>query len=303
MSSFLNSQVINNIKEDRAVKMDYVKVKNIISRCLPQIILDFHQYCKSIKKNVEWEYVPDGWDYPARGWDQKSVAIINEKQWNQVKNRFETTRIFGYSHESPSASPQFDLAYHNMIMIFGYVLARVSWKKDRISMLDWGGGLGQYYLIAKRLMPDIKIDYTCKETLEMCECAKKIHTTGVFTNSSNFVFNQKYDFILASSSLHYEKDWKKLINCLAQSTKGHLLVTYQPFVEKKPSFVFIQRPYQYGYQTEYLGWCLNKTEFLDEATKAGLGCIREFIIGYSPFIKGAPEQNQYKGFLFQKEGD
>jgi putative methyltransferase (TIGR04325 family) len=283
--------------------MDSNKYRKLLKDCLPPAILNFVRTLHPMNKFIEWEYVPEGWDYPARGWDEKSVTLANEKQWNQVKDRLETTRIFGCSHESLNASQRFDLAYHNMIMIFGYALARVSWKKDDISMLDWGGGLGQYYLIAKRLMPDIKIDYTCKETTEMCECAKKFHTTAVFSNSSDFVLNQKYDFILASSSLHYEKDWKKLINCLAQSTKGHLLVTYQPFVEKSPSFVFIQRPYQYGYKTEYLGWCLNKTEFIDEALKAGLYCIQEFIIGYSPAIKGAPEQNQYMGFLFQKEGD
>jgi putative methyltransferase (TIGR04325 family) len=284
--------------------MDTNKYKKLLKDWLPSAILNYYVRTRQpVNKFVEWEYVPEGWDYPARGWEEESVATANEKKWNQVKNRFETTRIFGYSHESPNASPCFDLAYHNMIMIFGYALARVSWKKDHISMLDWGGGLGQYYLIAKRLMPDIKIDYTCKETFEMCEIAKKIHTTGFFSDTSDFVLNQKYDFILASGSLHYEKDWKKLINGLARCTKGHLLVTYQPFIENKPSFVFIQRPYQYGYQTEYLGWCLNKTEFLDEASKAGLCCIQEFIIGYSPSIKGAPEQNQYMGFLFQKERD
>ncbi len=190
-------------------------------------------------------------------------------------------------------------------MVFGYVLARVSWKKDQISMLDWGGGLGQYFLIAKRLMPGLKIDYTCKETSEMCAIAKKLFTQGFFSDSIDIIFSQKYDFILASSSLHYEKNWKKLVHNLAQciNGRGHLLVTYQPFVEKSSSFVFIQRPYQYGYQTEYLGWCLNKMEFLDGASKAGLHCIQEFIIGYCPSIKGAPEQNQYMGFLFQKEED
>lgn len=285
--------------------MDTNKSRKLLKDWLPPAIMNYVLRRQSINKSVEWEYVPEGWDYPARGWDKMSVASANEKQWNEVKNRFETTRIFGYSHESPNASPHFDLAYHNMIMIFGYALAKVSWKRDHISMLDWGGGLGQYYLIAKRLMPDLKIQYTCKETSEMCAIVKKLHTTGFFSDLSDIIFSQKYDFILASSSLHYEENWKNLLHRLAQCINGHgnFLVTYQPFVEKTPSFVFIQRPYQYGYQTEYLGWCLNKTEFLDEAAKAGLYCIQEFIIGYSPFIKGAPEQNQYMGFLFQKEGD
>jgi putative methyltransferase (TIGR04325 family) len=285
--------------------MDFIGKKSIISQCLPPILLEFLQHCKSFNKNVEWGYIPEGWDYPARGWNENSVATTNGRRYHQIKNRIETTRIFGYSHESPSSSPQFDLAYHNLIMVFGYVLARISWKKDHLSMLDWGGGLGQYSLIAKRLMPDLKIDYTCKETSEMCSITKKLHTAGFFSDSADIIFSKKYDFILTSSSLHYEENWKNLICRFAQCINGHgyLLVTYQPFVENSSSFVFIQRPYQYGYQTEYLGWCLNKTEFLNETSKAGLICIQEFIIGYSPSIKGAPEQNQYMGFLFQKGVD
>ncbi len=286
--------------------MEYRKKKKNthIIRFLPPILVDIIRNRKSFKKNAEWEYIPEGWDYPARGWDKKSVAQIYEKHWNQVKERIEKNKNFGYSHESPSISPHFDLAYHNTIMVFGYVLARVSWQKNRISMLDWGGGLGQYYLIANRLLPGLEIDYSCKETSEMCAVAQKLKIPGFFSDSPDDVFSKKYDFVLASSSLHYEKNWKSLLHCLAQCVNehGHLLVTYQPFVDRSSSFVFIQRPYQYGYQTEYLGWCLNKTEFLDEASKAGLSCIQEFMIGYCPSMKGEPEQNQYMGFLFTREG-
>jgi hypothetical protein len=38
-----------------------------------------------------------------------------------------------------------DLAFaHNFVMTFGYVLARTAQSQKRVSVLDWGGGVGQY---------------------------------------------------------------------------------------------------------------------------------------------------------------
>ncbi len=284
--------------------MDLLKTKNIIARSFPPIIIDFFKYCRSIIKKPEWEYVSAGWNYPARGWDKKSVALVNEKQLDQIKDLIGTNHIFGYSHESSNLSSSFDLAYHNLIMIFGYSLARVSSKRDQITMLDWGGGLGHYLLIGRHLMPDLEIQYACKETFEMCNRAKSLNLEGLFSHSEDTIFSKKYDFILASGSLHYENNWEVLLTQLAKALNrnGYLLVTYQPFIERSPSFVFIQRPYQYGYQTEYLGWCLNKHEFIDTSAKVGLHSVQEFMVGYCPHIHGAPEQNNYMGLLFQKEG-
>jgi hypothetical protein len=62
----------------------------------------------------------------------------------------------------------------------------------------------------------------------------------------------------------------------------------------------VQRPYQYGYDTEYLGWCFNKYEFLDTAKSIGLFLVREFFAQESSLIHNAPEQPIYYGFLFKR---
>src|SRR6266545_7879793 len=43
-------------------------------------------------------------------------------------------------------------------MAYGYVLALAAWKKDRVSLLDWGGGLGHYNLISQALLPLVEIN-------------------------------------------------------------------------------------------------------------------------------------------------
>ena len=108
-----------------------------------------------------------------------------------------------------------------------------------------------------------------------------------------------YDFVLASTSLHYTEDWQSLLERLAGATRDYLYIAQLPTVPEAPSFVFVQRPYQYGYNTEYLGWCLNRTEFLQAAGRSGLRLQREFVYGHQPLIHGAPEQNAYRGYLFR----
>jgi hypothetical protein len=82
---------------------------------------------------------------------------------------------------------------------------------------------------------------------------------------------------------------------------GFLFVTRLPVVQTHASFVFVQRPYAYGYNTEYWGWCLNQAEFLAQASQAGLTLVREFVTGEAPVITDAPEQCEYRGFLFQRQ--
>ena len=63
-------------------------------------------------------------------------------------------------------------------------------------------------------------------------------------------------------------------------------------------FVFVQRPYGHGYATEYLGWCLHRGEHLAVAERHGLRPVREFVNGFKPPVHRAPEQPEYRGFLF-----
>jgi hypothetical protein len=61
----------------------------------------------------------------------------------------------------------------------------------------------------------------------------------------------------------------------------------------------VQRAYKYGYNTEYLGWCFNRQEFLQAARANNLELVREFIFDYNPKVYRAPEQLDFRGFLFK----
>ncbi|MBL8799140.1 MAG: hypothetical protein JNM56_34965 [Planctomycetia bacterium] len=251
----------------------------------------------------EWEYVPEGWQAAQRnediqGWDVASVVEAYRADWPGFLRNLAGTGPLGLAPESAAAGRDNPIL-HNIVMSFGYVLLRAAGRKDAISVLDWGGGLGHYYLLARTLAPELRLEYHCKDVpLLTAEGRRWLPTVSFHTDDA--CLQRTYDLVLASGSLQFAEDWQATLGKLAGAVGSLLYVTNLPLVEKARSFVFVQRPYRFGYDTEYLGWCLNRSEFLDTAAASGLTLLREFVVGHRPNIVGAPEQNEYRGFLFQK---
>jgi putative methyltransferase (TIGR04325 family) len=255
----------------------------------------------------EWEYCPGGWEEAhsrtgARGWDQRTVAAALERSWPDFVASFAAARPFGRSNEAVSSGPS-DLGFHNVALTFGYVLGAAARGRARLSILDWGGGVGAYLALARALQPDVEIDYVCKELPAICEVGRRLMPAGRFEPDAAACLGRRYDLVLASSSLQYERDWKELLARLRAACVGYLFVTRTPFAEGAPSFVVLQRAQRYGYGTEYLGWCLNRTEFLAESRRLGLHLIREFLVDERIEVPGAPETANYRGFLFDSDRD
>jgi putative methyltransferase (TIGR04325 family) len=254
----------------------------------------------------EWEYIPEGWAYArthpeVKGWNVQDVLEIYKQKWPRFVAMVQGTGPLGVAHESDLVTNA-DINSHNTMMAFAYALALAARHKDALSMLDWGGGIGHYYLLAQALLPDVRIEYHCKDVPLLAEYGAKLFPDQRFYADESCL-ERTYDFVLASTSLHYCEDWQRVLAGLAKATGEYLYITRLPTVVQAPSYVFIQRPYAYGYNTEYLGWCLNKAEFLAEAGKLGLSLVREFVIGEQPPIANAPESCQYRGFLFRASSE
>jgi hypothetical protein len=54
------------------------------------------------------------------------------------------------------------------------VLARTGHGRERISVLDWGGGVGQYFPLARALLPEVKIDYHCKDVPVLASVGREL---------------------------------------------------------------------------------------------------------------------------------
>lgn len=250
---------------------------------------------------MEWEWSPLGaqaWN-GLKGWNDPSIAQVQQAKWPALVAALEGTGPVGIAHEGNVHDAQ-NVSLHNTLMTFGYVLARAAQGKRDISLLDWGGGAGQYYLFARALHPELVIDYHCKDLSILCDLGRKLLPQGHFTHDANAALSRRYDLVFASGAAHYERDFYPLLSAMAQAANPWLYVTRLPVIEEHDDFPVIQRPYAYGYNTEYACWFVNRRRFIAYMESQGLRLERETLLDERPYVPNAPEQCRYAGFLFRR---
>ncbi len=249
----------------------------------------------------EFEHVPEGWARQVAGWDGGTVAEAYLAKWPEWVAALEGTGPLGVYHEARAGErlASYDVAAHNMLVSFAYVLARAAHGRAGISVLDWGGGLGHYAVVARAVLPGVDLDWHCREVASVARAGATVNPEVTF-HDDDACLDRRYDLVLASSSLQYESDWKAVLRRLAAATSGFLLVTRLPVALEAPSFVILQRADAYGYATEYLGWVVSRQEILAEASAAGLVLDRELLLDAWLSAAGAPEDPiGHRGFLFR----
>jgi len=278
-------------------------VKSFIRSIAPPVLLQAARALREAAGGAEWEWIPAGWEegFAGRGWEHESVVATQRARWPAFVAAAGGAGPLARSPEADAADPD-DIASHNTFMVFAYVLARAARGRDRLTWLDWGGGLGHYAILARALLPEVTMDYHCRETALLSREGRALQPEARFYDDDADCFARDYDLVMASSSLQYSRDWGAALTRLAGAARGFLFVTRLPIVEREDSFVAIQRAHRHGYRTEYQGWVLNHREFLDRATALGLVLEREFLIDERPRIRRAPEACRYRGFLFRAGG-
>ncbi len=238
-----------------------------------------------MRESSEFKYVGPLW--PAcvsSGWDHPSIIEAQKRKLPKFQELISGTQPLSVVHE---ADPPVNgsLVHHNLIMTYGYVLAR-SAKEGVVRIVDLGCGLEHYRHLANALLPDFCIEYT-----------------GYDLHSMGGLFPRDADLVIASGMMNYLPEWHMALAAYAASTgSARIYITRLPTTVEAPSYVFSQNARKHGYDTDLIGWCLNKTEFLDEAASVGLTLDREFMVEENPFIDGAPEQPVSRGFLFLRGG-
>lgn len=249
----------------------------------------------------EWEMVADTDEVWAAhgGWVHASILRTQLGKWPDFLRSVEGSKALGQSHEAAAGTAP-DYSTHNTIMSFGYALGRVADRREAVSVLDWGGGLGHYYVYARALFPPLRLDYVIKDFAGFCEAGRKLLPDVNYVSDEAEALSCSYDFVFASSSLHYTRDHYGLLGRLCDSAAGWLMVTRTPTIENHDDFVVVQRPHMYGYMTEYPGWFINRQRLLDFVTARGFCLEREFLVAEEPYVPNAPEQARDSGFLFRR---
>jgi len=251
---------------------------------------------------AQWEYAPAGWTgIVEKGWEDSSVAKTQLAKWDTFSAAVHSTGPLGINHEAPADAGAEDIIAHNVVMSFGYVLALSARESSTPSVLDWGGGAGHFGELARALLPHrTPLRYCVHDLPSLMRIGRELAPWIDFIDSSEECFRGRYDLVYAGSSLQYAPEWRHLLRSLAGSSQHYLFIARSLFVDPFPSYVTIQRPRGIGYDTEYLGWVFQASELIAEANEGGFDLVREFIMGEGPFIRRAPAQPSYRGYLFRR---
>ena len=264
---------------------------------LPPIIVQAAHRASS-----EHRYDPRGWiANGARGeaWDVENVAVAQDAHWPVLVRNLEGPGPLGISH-FPDRMTRDNTADHNVMMSYGYVLGRAARNRARVSILDWGGGVGHYYLYSRALMPGLDIEYHCYEVPALCRAGRRLQPDVWFHEGTDTLAGVSFDLVINSAALHLVEDWREVAGTLARRTGGFLYITRLQIVKRVASFVVTYRSRYYG--TEYQAWFLNRGELLDCVQELGMELVREFVFAEHRLVKNAPEQSECRGFLFRPRG-
>ena len=278
-------------------------MKTIARQLLPPFVVDG---LKAIGQTLryggpEWTHLPHGWP-PAdsKGWADPSIADTQKAKWGEFLRLTQGTGPLGIAHEANRLVND-DLYAHHLVMAFAYALALAAKAKDRVSLLDWGGGIGHYSILGQRLLPGTAIDYCCWDLPSACAAGRDVLPQAQFVDQEAQLGDRRFDLVLASGVLQCVQDWKEAARNLSRRSNPYLYITRQPFIRKHPSFVTAQQMDRYGYRATVPYWFLNRGEFLDHMSSLGLSLVREFVFEKHPKVSRAPERADILGFLFQRQ--
>jgi putative methyltransferase (TIGR04325 family) len=251
----------------------------------------------------EWEFVPEGWacaNDHIRGWDVDSVLNAYRVKLPAVRQALDGPGPIGFPTSAGLPIGQANITQQNTLLAFAYCLLLASRRQDRISVLDWGGGLGYFYFLSRALLPsDVEIEYHCKDVPLICRYGREALPEITFWDDESCLLRE-YDFVCASSSLQYCEPWKDLVGRLAHCSRSYLFLTRVPVVLQSASFVALQRAWGYAFETELLSWVFNRQELFDAVADSSMALVREFLLWGQPRVAGAPEQQEIRGYLFRR---
>ncbi|HOQ42809.1 MAG TPA: hypothetical protein PLG94_16230 [Smithellaceae bacterium] len=229
------------------------------------------------------------------GWNQMGEVSPSITRWAAFERNLAGANPLGFYHEYHDTAVVRDVHFHNLHMTFAYVLALAAQRRSPISVLDWGGGLGHYFRMARAVCPDVELDYHCKDLPIMVAAGKSINPEIVW-HTDDGCLSRRYDLVMLGASLQCMPDWRTALPRIAASAQDILLLTRIPVVRSGPSYVAVLRDGDMNQYHQHFA----EREVLDLVESAGLSVFRELVIGHTLDVKGAPEPCDFRGWIFRR---
>jgi putative methyltransferase (TIGR04325 family) len=244
-----------------------------------------------VRSTTLLEYAPDGWA------TQLPDNLNSDDFWTAFvakEQAYCEALIARVRAGEPMLYPDGDANSKNAV--FGYVLALAAGSRGKVSVLDYGGNMGEFYWFGRAMVPDVQLDYHVKELSSVAEAGRRL-SPDVTWHTDDACLDASYDLVMFSSSIQCLRDWRDVLYRAARSTRGYLLLSDVGTARNVPTFVATHRE---GGHT-CMQMALNRSEVIETAERGGLRLIREFPMGPHPPIVNAPEQPVCTGWLFRRD--
>ncbi len=227
---------------------------------------------------------PTGDPAEASGWHGEPITQFRLRQLERLRQH-PSWAMFGDN-----------LGDQTMIMVFVHAVQMALKGRTELSVLDWGGELGGTLVRLRKILPHVTFRWTVKEMPSICRAGKDLADGAVFVEEADKALAECYDLVIASASLHYDREWRKTLAGLVGSTAGILLLARQPTVMSSPSYVAAQS----AYGTTFTCWVLNEAELFGQLTALGMGAVHRLLSGDAATIPDAPEQPVFRSYVLTR---
>ena len=258
--------------------------KQILRDLLPPMLWKFGQ--RVIGRKV------DRFTYAEAHVVSGTPADANEQYWTEFLARERKTceALMARVRAGEPLLPDHDerLKYY----VYGYVLALTAAKQQKVSVLDYGGNLGDYYWIGRSLVSGGELDYHCKELPSVARAGSELNPQ-ITWHTDDRCLDRSYDLVMFNSSMQYAT--LETIRRAAAAARRYLLLSDVPAVTCESFFVTHRT-----LNVTTLERLPNRAEIIALVEAEGLLLRREFDMGAHPDVVGAPEQPACIGWLFER---
>jgi len=179
-------------------------------------------------------------------------------------------------------------------------LQRAAVEAGRLSVLDWGGGYGEYARAARHLLPGLMVDYHIVEIPTVCDYGGMLFSDVIYHDRDDAAISRSYDVVLAIGALQYAVDWRATVERLAKATRQFLIVMDMPVASGADDFTLTERPLSYLPQAVCLASIADAADLCDRVARAGLTLERDLVPWRLPPIQRGAIQLTYRSFLFSR---
>ncbi len=277
-------------------------LKAAIRRFLPASWVQRINRWRGLSDPNEMPYAPEGWpkNDPSEATWGSDVAVDHYlKSWHAFMQSITLPGPLGMINPRQMANGG-NVFASQIYTAFGYVLARTAHLQSELSILDWGGCLGQYAALTQRLIPGIKVKFYNKDLPGLRAAAEQVMPEATYFDQDDQFADLKVDLVMASGALQYTRSWQSVIERLTRSAQKALYLSRVPTCFAERSFVTLPRVAYYAEPRRIPMWIFSHDELAAEVARHGFRLEMEFVTSEGLKVINGPAPAEMRGYYFQR---